>query len=310
MKKESRIYVAGHTGLIGSAIIRRLIADGYKNLILKSHNELDLTDQKKVEGFFKKEKPEHVFICAGKTGGIYANIKYPADFIYYNTIISTNLIYYSFLYNVKKLLYIGCSCMYPKFCKQPMKEDYLLTGKIEETNEPYAIAKIMGLKMCQAYNKQYKTKFITVIGSNAYGPGERQFNEESHVIPFLIKKFYTAQKEKLHRVEIWGTGLARRDFIYVDDIAKACILLMENYEGKETINVGTGKGENIRKIVKILKKISNFKGQIIYNKKMPDGAPVRILNIDRIKKLGWEPEYSLYDGLRTTYQWYIETYGK
>lgn len=200
--------------------------------------------------------------------------------------------------------------MYPKFCKQPMKEDYLLTGKIEETNEPYAIAKIMGLKMCQAYNKQYKTKFITVIGSNAYGPGERQFNEESHVIPFLIKKFYTAQKEKLHRVEIWGTGLARRDFIYVDDIAKACILLMENYEGKETINVGTGKGENIRKIVKILKKISNFKGQIIYNKKMPDGAPVRILNIDRIKKLGWEPEYSLYDGLRTTYQWYIETYGK
>jgi len=310
MKKESRIYVAGHTGLIGSAITRILKEKGYKNLILRKKGNLDLTIQEKVKIFFEKERPEYVIICAGKTGGIKANIEKQAEFIYENSIVNLNLIHFSYIYKVKKLLYIGCSCMYPKFCKQPMKEDYLLTGKIEETNEPYAIAKIMGLKMCQAYNKQYKTKFITVIGSNAYGPGERQFNEESHVIPSLIKKFYTAQKEKIHRVEIWGTGLARRDFIYVDDIAKACILLMENYEGNEAINVGTGKGETIRRIVKILKEISNFKGQIIYNKKMPDGAPVRILNIDRIKKLGWEPEYSLYDGLRKTYQWYIETYGK
>jgi len=310
MDKNSLIYIAGHTGLIGSAITKILKENGYKNLILKNKNELDLTIQKDVKDFFKKEKPEYVFICAGKTGGIKANIEKSGEFIYENSIINLNLIHYSYIYKVKKLLYIGCSCMYPKNSKQPMKEEYLLTDKIEETNEPYAIAKIMGLKMCEAYNKQYKTKFITVIAGNVYGPGEKQFDESAHVIPSLIKKFHIAKKKKLGKVEIWGTGKPKRDFIYVDDLADACIFLMENYEGDEVINIGTGKGESIRKVVKVLKEISGFKGKIIYNKKMPDGAPVRILNIDKIKKLGWKPKYSLFEGLKNTFKWYIDKYDK
>jgi len=310
MDKNSSIYISGHTGLIGSSITRILKENGYKNLILKTRYELDLTIQKDVEKFFKKERPEYVFICAGKTGGIKANIERSGDFIYENSIINLNLIHYSYIYKVKKLLYIGCSCMYPKNSPQPMKEEYLLTGKIEETNEAYAIAKILGLKMCQAYNDQYRTKFITVIAGNVYGPGEKQFDEGAHVIPSLIKKFYIAKKENLKEVEIWGTGKPKRDFIYVDDVADACIFLMENYEGYEVINIGTGKGESIRKVVKILKEISGFKGKIIYNKEMPDGAPVRILNIEKIKKLGWEPKYSLKEGLEKTYKWYVEKYEK
>jgi GDP-L-fucose synthase len=309
MDKNSPIYIAGHTGLIGSAITKILMEKGYKNLILKTRKEIDLTIQKDVEKIFEKERPEYVFICAGKTGGIKANIEKGGEFIYENSIINLNLIHYSYIYKVKKLLYIGCSCMYPKNSQQPMKEEYLLKGEIEKTNEPYAIAKIMGLKMCQAYNEQYKTKFITVIAGNVYGEGEKQFDENAHVISSLIKKFYTAKKENSEKVEIWGTGKPKRDFIYVDDVAEACIFLMENYEGSEIINIGTGKGESIRKIVKILKEISGFEGKIVYNKKMPDGAPVRILNIDKIKKLGWKPKYSLYEGLKKTYKWYVEKYG-
>ncbi|HOK55989.1 MAG TPA: GDP-L-fucose synthase [bacterium] len=310
MDKNSSIYIAGHTGLIGSAITRILKQKGYKNLILKKRDELDLGIQKDVERFFEKERPEYVFICAGRTGGIKANIEKGADFIYENSIINLNLIHFSHIFNVKKLLYIGCSCMYPVNCPQPMKEEYLLTGKIEKTNEPYAIAKIMGLKMCQAYNEQYKTEFLTVIGGNVYGSGEKQFDEGAHVIPALIKKFYIAKKENLKEIEIWGTGNAKRDFIYVDDIANACIFLMENYNGKEIINIGTGRGTSIKEIVEVLKEISGFKGKIIFNEKMPEGAGIRILDIEKIKKLGWVPEYNIYEGLKLTYKWFTEKYGK
>lgn len=309
MDKNSSIYVAGHTGLIGSSITRILKDKGYRNLILKTRNQLNLLNQKSVEEFFRKERPEYVFICAGKTGGIKANIERKGEFIYENTQIGLNLIHFSYLYNVKKLLYIGCSCMYPLNSPQPMKEEYLLTGSIEPTNEPYAIAKITGLKMCLSYNFQYKTNFLTVIGGNVFGPGERQFDEGAHVIPSLIKKFYTAKKEKRDKVEIWGKGEAKRDFIYVDDFAEACIFLMENYEGKEVINIGRGEGIKIKEIVEILKEISGFKGEIFYDEKKPEGASMRILDIEKIEKLGWKPKYSIYEGLKRTYNWFVENYG-
>ncbi|MCM8786406.1 MAG: NAD-dependent epimerase/dehydratase family protein, partial [Candidatus Omnitrophica bacterium] len=262
MDKNSAIYIAGHTGLIGSSITKILKEKGYKNLILKTKEELNLLYQKEVEYFFKKEKPEYVFVCAGKTGGIKANIERKGEFIYENAQINLNLIHFSYIYKVKKLLYIGCSCMYPVNCPQPMKEEYLLTGKIEPTNESYAIAKISGLKMCQSYNYQYKTNFLTVIGGNVFGEGEKQFDEGAHVIPSLIKKFHQAIKRNLDKVEIWGKGTAKRDFIYVDDFSNACIFLMENYDGDEVINIGRGEGVSIREIVENLKEISGYQGKI------------------------------------------------
>lgn len=310
MDKNSIIYVAGHTGLVGSSITKILKRKGYKNLLLKRKEELNLLNQKQVENFFKKERPEYVFICAGKTGGIKANIEKGAELIYENSLIALNLIHFSYIYNVKKLLYIGCSCMYPKNCPQPMKEEYLLTGKIESTNEPYAIAKILGLKMCETYNNQYRTKFLTVIGGNIFGEGEKQFDESAHVIPALIKKFYIAKNEKHDKVEIWGTGRAKRDFIYVDDFVDACIFLMKNYERNDVINIGRGEGISIKEIVENLKKIIRFEGEIVYNKKMPEGAITRVLDISKIKKLGWQPKYSIYEGLKKTYNWFIEKYGK
>ncbi|MCX7917536.1 MAG: GDP-L-fucose synthase [bacterium] len=310
MDKDSLIYIAGHTGLIGSSMTKILKNKGYKNLLLKTREEINLLDQKKVENFFKKERPEYVFICAGKTGGIKANIEKKAEFIYENAQINLNLIHSSYKYKVKKLLYIGCSCMYPVNSPQPMKEEYLLTGSIESTNEPYAIAKILGLKMCQAYNFQYKTKFLTVIGGNVFGEGEKQFDEGAHVVPSLIKKFYVSKKEKLESVEIWGSGNAKRDFIYVDDFVDACIFLMENYDGDEIINIGMGKGISIKEIAEILKEITEFKGEIVFNKNMPEGASVRILDITKVKKIGWEPKYNIYNGLKMTYKWFLEKYGK
>ncbi|MFN4228163.1 MAG: NAD-dependent epimerase/dehydratase family protein, partial [Candidatus Ratteibacteria bacterium] len=232
-----------------------------------------------------------------------------AELIFENSLININLIHFSYKYKVKKLLYIGCSCIYPVNCPQPMKEEYLLTGSLEPTNEPYAIAKILGLKICQSYNYQYKTNFLTVIGGNVFGQGEKQFDETAHVIPSLIKKFYEAKTKKLKKIEIWGTGNARRDFIYVDDFADACVFLMENYEGDEIINIGRGEGISIREIVENLKNITNFQGQIIYNENMPEGAPVRILDIEKIKKLGWKPKITIYEGLKKTYLWYIKNLG-
>ncbi|MCX8082094.1 MAG: GDP-L-fucose synthase [bacterium] len=305
MKKDSLIYIAGHTGLIGSAITRGLKSLGYKNLILKTHNELDLINQKEVEKLFKKERPEYVFVCAGKTGGIYANMKYPADFIYQNLLISANLIHSSFLYKVKKLLYIGCSCMYPKFCKQPMKEEYLLTGALEPTSEPYAIAKIAGIKMCISYYRQYGSNFIPVIAGNIYGPGGSHFNEEAHVIPSLIRKFYEAKRNNEKSVTIGGTGKPTRDFLYVDDMADACIFLMRNLEGGEIYNIGTGTSVSISEIAHIIKSEIKYKGEIVFDISKPDGMLQRCLDITKIKNIGWKPKTQIKEGIKKTLQWFM-----
>jgi len=303
MKKNSLIYVAGHTGLVGSAIVRRLLKLGYKNLLFKTHRELDLTDKKKTEVFFKKGLPEYVFLAAAKVGGIFANNRYPADFIYQNIMIQTNVIELAYRYRVKKLLFFGSSCIYPKICPQPIKEEYLLSGHIEPTNEPYAIAKIAGIKLCQSYNRQYGTNFISVIPANIYGPGDH-FNDEGHVIPNLIKKFHEAKKRKEKGVAIWGTGKPRRDFLYGDDLAEACILLMNRYRGSEIINIGSENGISILKLATLIKEIVGFKGRIVYDRMKPDGMPRRLLDISKITALGWRPKAELRRGLRLTYEWW------
>ena len=303
MKKNSRIYVTGHTGLVGSAIVRRLSELGYRNLLLKSHKELDLTDRRKIELFLKRESPEYVFLAAAKVGGILANNKYPADFIYQNIMIETNVIHLSYKYKIKKLLFFGSSCIYPKICPQPIKEDYLLSGHIEPTNEPYAIAKIAGIRMCQSYNKQYKTNFISVIPANVYGPGNH-FNDEGHVIPNLIRRFNEAKKKGRKKVTVWGTGKPRRDFLYVDDLTDACILLMNRYKGSEIINIGSGSDIAIAELAILIKKIVGFKGKIIYNQTKPDGMPKRVLDTGKITTLGWYPKMELERGLKLTYEWW------
>lgn len=303
MKKKSLIYVAANQEFIGLAIVRKLKEKGYKKLLLKT--DLDLTDQRVVERFFKKSKPEYVFLPSFKTGGIFANSTFPADFIYQNIVSQTNIIHSAFKYGVKKLLFFGSACSYPKMCPQPIKENYLLTGLIEPTNEPYAIAKISGIKMCQAYNQQHKTNFISAIPTNTYGLNDN-FSEQGHVIAGLIKKFHQAKKKnpKNGIVKIWGTGKPKREFLYIDDVAEACIFLMENYDGKDLINIGGGEEVSIKKLARLLKKIVGFKGEIIYETQKPDGMPRRILDSSKIFALGWRPKVPLEQGLELTYQWY------
>ena len=313
MDKNSLIYVAGHTGLIGSAIVNRLKKSGYRNIIVKPHKELDLTNQKKVEEFFKRYLPSYVFLAAGKTGGILANSNYPADFIYDNVMIQTNIIHLSYKYKVEKLLFLGCSCMYPKECRrQPIKEEYLLTGKIEPTNESYAIAKISGLIMCHAYNRQYKTNFVTVIPSNVYGKNDN-FNEGGHVMANLIKRFHESKVNKEKSVTIWGTGKPTRDFIYADDVASACIFLMglkgdcplsgtvpDRWDYPH-VNIGSGCEVSIKELAILVKKVIGFKGEILYDKTKPDGMMRKILDTTRMEKLGWKPAITLKEGIRLTY---------
>ncbi len=334
MNKNSLIYIAGHTGLIGSAILRRLLRAGYKNLILQTRSELDLTDQKKTEVFFKRERPEYVFQAAAKVGGIFANNTYPADFIYQNIMIQTNIVQMSYKYGVKKLLLLGSSCIYPKYCKQPIKESTLLTGSIEPTNEPYAIAKIAGIKLCQSYNRQFGTNFISVIPANVYGINDH-FDEGGHVVAGLIKKFHEAkvamQQEKrqikveeekkglaksgslplpepvLSPVVIWGTGKPRREFLYVDDVADACIFLINKYSGNEIINVGGGTDISIAGLARLIKKVVGFQGKVIFDDSKPDGMPRRLLDSKRIFSLGWLPKTGLEEGLGITYKWYKDT---
>lgn len=303
MDRFSLIYVAGSSGLIGSAVVRYLKKDGYKNILTSTHKELDLIDTKKVEIFFRKNRPEYVFLCAGKVGGIFANYTYPADFIYQNLAIQTNVIKMCHKYKVKKLLFLGCSCIYPKVCKQPIKEEYLLTGTIESTNEPYAIAKIAGIKMCEAYNRQYKTNFISAIGATVYGENDN-FSEEGHVVGSLIKKFHDAKIKCESEVVIWGTGKPKREFIFSEDMADACIFLMKNYNKNEPINIGTGKDISIKKLAELIKDIVGFKGKIVYDKTKPDGIPKRLLDISKISSLGWKPKTDLKKGLMLTYNWY------
>lgn len=305
MEKDAKIYVAGHTGLIGSSIVRKLKSLNYTNVILRTHKEMDLISRDKVSEFFERERPEYVFLAAARVGGIQANDTYPAEFIYENLMIQTNVIDVSRRYWVRKLLFLASSCIYPKTCEQPMKEEYLLTGPIEPTNEPFGIAKLAGIKMCQAYNRQYGTNFISVIPANVYGINDH-FGEESHVVASLIQRFHEAKTKGYEGVTIWGTGRPRREFFYVDDLADACIFLMERYNEDEPkpINVGTGIDTSIAELVELIKQMVDFRGNINYDTAKPDGNPVRLLDISRITGLGWKPKTTLEEGLRITYQWY------
>jgi GDP-L-fucose synthase len=305
MDKTSRIYVAGHKGLVGSSIIRCLKQRGYKAVITRTHEESDLLNQQNVYDFFKKEKPEYVFLAAAKVGGILANNRYRADFIYENLQIQNNIIHQSYLHNVKKLLFLGSSCIYPKACPQPIKEEYLLTGELEYTNEPYAIAKIAGIKMCESYNIQYGTNFICAMPTNLYGPNDNFDPEKSHAFPALIKKFYEARINNKKEVVIFGTGEPKREFLFVDDLADALLFLMHNYEEKY-INIGTGKDISIRELANLIKKIVGFSGNLIFDHSKPDGAPRKLLDVTKLSRLGWNAQTRLKDGIEKTLAWYMK----
>jgi GDP-L-fucose synthase len=316
--KSSRIYIAGHTGLVGSAILRCLQSQGYKNFVLRTHQELDLEIQKDVEDFFKKERPEYVFLAAAKVGGIYANNTYPADFIYNNLIIETNVLHSAHLFGVKKLLFLGSSCIYPRLAPQPMKEEYLLTGELEPTNEPYAIAKIAGIKLCQSYNRQYGTNFISVMPTNLYGPNDNYDLMTSHVLPALIRRFHEAKIDKMPFVEAWGTGTPRREFMYSEDMAEACVFLI-NLEkdvfasslGPRTsiINIGTGQDITIRELTDLIVEVVGYKGEIRWDTTKPDGMPRKLLDVSFLHSLGWKHKTSLKDGLHLTYMDFMKNHG-
>jgi GDP-L-fucose synthase len=306
MNKNDKIYIAGHNGLVGSAILRLLHKEGYNNLVLRSHEDLDLTNQAAVMEFFRLEKPEYIFLAAAKVGGIYANSRYPADFIRDNILIQANIIDSAYKNNAKKLQFLGSSCIYPKFAPQPMKEEYLLTGELEPTNEWYAIAKISGIKMCQAYRKQYNFNTIALMPTNLYGPGDNFDLEGSHVLPALIRKFHEAKMKNLPKVVIWGTGTPRREFLFVDDLAEAAFFLMEKYDEGEIINVGTGKDISIKEIGLLIKEIIGYQGEIVFDTSMPDGTPRKLLDISKISDLGFLPKTSLRKGIETTYKWFLE----
>lgn len=306
MNKNSKIYVAGHSGLVGSAILKKLKEGGYENIITISHQKLDLTRQSDVESFFKIERPQYVILCAAKVGGIGANISYPAQFIYENLAIQINVIHSACQYGIEKLLFFGSACSYPHLCPQPIKEECLLSGYIEPTNEAYAIAKISGIKMCQAYNLQYGTNFICAIPTNTYGPNDDFAGDNSHVIPALIRKFYEAKINKQPTVTVWGTGNPVRDFIYIDDLASACLFLMNRYNETDIINISTGKGVSIKELASIIKDIVEYSGKIVFDTSKPNGASIKILDVSRLKGLGWLNKIELEDGIRKTYEWYTK----
>jgi len=303
MNKNSPIYITGHAGLIGSAILRKLNSLGYKKIIVRTHDELNLIDTAKVKAFFAEEKPEYVFLAAARVGGIHANNTYPAEFIYDNIMIQTNVIDLAYRYGVKKLLFLASSCVYPKACKQPMKEKYLFSGPLEPTNEAFGVAKLAGITMCQAYNRQYATNFISVIPGNVYGPNDH-LDKDAHVISALILRFHQAKAEGKESVVIWGSGKPKREFLYVDDLANACVFLMHNYVSSEIINTGSSAEISIRGLASLIKKITGFKGKIIYDTSKPDGNLRRALDSTRIRKLGWKPEINLREGLALTYDWF------
>ena len=316
MRKKSKIFIAGHKGLVGSAILRRFNIEGYKNLILRESSQLDLTNQISVDIFFKKEKPEIVILAAAKVGGIYANSTYPADFIYKNIMIQSNVIHAAFKNRVKKFIYLGSSCIYPKKSKQPIKEDYLLSGKLEKTNSAYAIAKISGLIMCQSYNEQYKNKtdFRCLMPTNLYGPHDNYHNLESHVIPALIRRIHEAKIKKIKKVIIWGTGKAQRDFLYSDDLADAILFLLKIKKEKfkqylnnqyNTINIGSGYEYTVKNLAKIIAEVVGFKGTIVCDIKKPDGTLRKFLSNKILANLGWKPQFKLYEGLKKTYEDYL-----
>lgn len=304
MNLDSKIWVAGSNGLVGSSIVRELRSLGYRNLILKSHAELDLCNEAAVQSFYAEERPEYVFLAAAHVGGIWANQSFPADFIRNNLVIQNNVIHGAYLANVKKLLFLGSSCIYPKNCPQPIKESYLLTSPLESTNEAYAIAKIAGLKLCQAYTKQYGVRFISLMPTNLYGPGDNFDLMNSHVAPALIRKFIEAKEEGKSEVVIWGSGTPRREFLFVDDLAQAAIWAMNNYEENEWLNVGSGEDVTIHELAILISQIVGFEGEIVFDSSKPDGTHRKLLDVSKIQSLGWKPTTSLPDGLKKTFEWY------
>lgn len=302
MNKDAKVYVAGHRGMVGSAIVRRLEGEGFSNLVFRTSKELDLRSQDEVAAFFRREKPDYVFIAAAKVGGILANNSYRAEFLYDNLMIQNNLIHHSYLNGVKKLLFLGSSCIYPKMAPQPLKEEYLLTGTLEPTNEPYAIAKIAGIKMCDAYRDQYGCNFISAMPTNLYGPNDNYDLETSHVLPALIRKFHEAKKEGHNEVVMWGTGTPLREFMHVDDLADACYFLMEEYDQPGFLNVGTGVDISIRDLAYLIADIVGFDGEIIHDLSKPDGTPRKLMNVTRLQDSGWKSTISLRDGIKAVYQ--------
>ena len=306
MELVSPIYVAGHTGLVGSAIVRFLKQKGFKNIITRTHRELELLDAVSVQNFFIETKPEYVFLAAAKVGGIHANNTFSADFIRENLTIQTNVIHESWRNSVKKLLFLGSSCIYPKFCPQPIKEEYFLSGKLEPTNDAYAIAKIAGIKTCQSYNEQYGTKFISIMPTNLYGINDNFHTQNSHVLPSLIRKFHEAKISNAKSVSIWGNGEARREFLFSDDLAEGAIFLIENYEDNEIINIGIGSDITILELAETIRKVVGYRGNLEFDHTRPNGTPQKLLDISRINALGWNPKISLEDGIDKVYQWYIK----
>lgn len=302
MEKESKIYIAGHRGMVGSAIVRKLEKEGFSNLVYKTSSELDLTDQAQVKRFFEDEQPRYVFLAAAKVGGINANNLYRGQFLYENLMIEANVIHHAFLTNVEKLLFLGSSCIYPKHADQPLNEESLLTGPLEPTNEPYAIAKITGIKLCETYRDQYGVDFISAMPTNLYGPNDNYDLENSHVLPALIRKFHAAKVSGAKQVEIWGTGSPLREFLHVDDLAEACVFLMENYSESKTINVGFGKDLSIEDLSIMIKEIVGFEGELTFDKSKPDGTPRKLMDSGKIHSLGWKPKIPLKDGIAGVYQ--------
>jgi GDP-L-fucose synthase len=294
--------------MVGSAICRRLNADGYKNLVLRTSAELDLRDQAAVERFFAEEKPEYVFLAAAKVGGILANNTYRAEFLYDNVLIESNVIHQSHVHGVKKLLFMGSSCIYPKMAPQPLKEDYLLSGYLEPTNEPYAVAKIVGIKLCESYRDQYGSAFVSVMPANLYGPNDNYDLNRSHVLPALIRKFTEAVRSKSSTVEVWGTGSPLREFLHVDDLADACLFVMKNYNEKQFVNVGTGSDVTIRELAMMIKSMTGFAGELKWDSTKPDGTPKKLLDVQRLKKMGWSSKITLEEGLRSTIRDYMSAH--
>ncbi|MEI6587706.1 MAG: GDP-L-fucose synthase [Candidatus Moraniibacteriota bacterium] len=310
MEKNAKIFIAGHKGLVGSALIRKLSADGFSNLILRERAELNLLDKKAVESFFEMEKPNYVFLAAAKVGGIMANKLKKADFIYENLEIQNNVIHSAWKFGVKKLLFLGSSCIYPKNCPQPIREEYLMSGYLEETNAAYAVAKIAGIKMCQSFNEQYDTNFISVMPTNLYGENDNFDLESSHVLPALIRKFYEAKKENKKEIILWGTGEPLREFLHVDDLADACVFLMHNYDGSEIVNIGTGEDLSIKELAQKIQKLIGFDGKLIWDVEKPDGTPRKLLDVTKLNALDWKHRIDLDAGLEMTIAWFGENYAK
>lgn len=308
LDRNKKIYVAGHRGLVGSGLVRCLQRAGFKNIVTRTHAELDLTRQADVEAFFAEEKPDYVILAAAKVGGIHANDTYPADFIMKNLQIETNVIDAAYKNQVQKLLFLGSSCIYPRDCPQPIKEEYLLSGYLEKTNEAYALAKIAGLKMCAFYNRQYGTRYISVMPCNLYGINDNFALENSHVLPALIRKFHEAKINQAPTVTVWGSGKPLREFLNVDDLADACLYLMDHYDGDDFFNVGYGQEVTIRELAELVKKVTGYEGEIVLDPTKPDGTPRKLTDISRIRATGWEPKIDLETGLRQTYEWFCERY--